>query len=181
MTARRVRHLTYNCTTGHGIHLGAEHSLGTIVGYAPGVYDLFHVGHLNILRHAKARCDRLIAGVVSDDMCRLAKGVDPFIPAAERLEIVRHVDFVDEVYEEVWPDKLDTWQVLRFDRIFKGDDWRGTPRGDKLEADFATVGVEVVYFPYTAHTSSTRLRLALQALGSDPMDVPLGDRSSGTD
>lgn len=155
--------------------------MGTIVGYAPGVYDLFHVGHLNILRHAKDRCDRLIAGVVSDEMCRLAKGVEPFIPSAERLEIVRHIDFVDEVYEEVLPDKLDTWQVLRFDRIFKGDDWRGTPKGVKLEADFASVGVEVVYFPYTAHTSSTRLRRALAALGSDPADVPLEELSSGTE
>ena len=151
------------------------------VGYAPGVYDLFHVGHLNILRHAKERCDRLVAGVVSDEMCRRAKGVDPFVPASERLEIVRHIEFVDDVFEETVPDKLETWKVLRFDRIFKGDDWRGTPKGDKLEADFATVGVEVVYFPYTVHTSSTRLRLALAALGSDPVSLGLEGLSAGTE
>lgn len=143
----------------------------TIVGYAPGVYDLFHIGHLNILRHAKERCDRLIAGVVSDEMCHLAKGHLPFIPLVERLEIVRHVAFVDDVHAEVVPDKLDTWQELRFDRIFKGDDWRGTPKGDKLQSDFASVGVEVVYLPYTAHTSSTELRRALSAL-SAPHAVP---------
>jgi glycerol-3-phosphate cytidylyltransferase len=145
-----------------------------VVGYAPGVYDLFHVGHLNVLKHARAHCDFLIAGVVSDDMCRLAKGVAPFVPAAERLEILRHIDFVDAVHEETVPEKLDTWQALRFHRIFKGDDWRGTPKGNKLEADFAAVGVEVVYFPYTVHTSSSRLRRALHLLGtgdwSDPVD-----------
>jgi glycerol-3-phosphate cytidylyltransferase len=155
--------------------------MGTVVGYAPGVYDLFHVGHLNILRHAKARCDRLIAGVVSDEMCRMAKGVEPFVPASERMEIVSHIDFVDDVFEEVVPDKLETWKVLRFDRIFKGDDWRGTPKGDKLEADFATVGVEVVYFPYTAHTSSTRLRRALDVLGDEIVMSRLDETASGAE
>ena len=137
-----------------------------LVGYAPGVYDLFHIGHLNILRHAKERCDHLIAGVVSDEMCLLAKGHLPFIPLVERLEIVRHVAFVDEVHAEVVPDKVETWDGLHFDRIFKGDDWRGTAKGDKLQADFAPRGVEVVYLPYTAHTSSTELRLALAALSA---------------
>lgn len=132
-----------------------------IVGYAPGIFDLFHIGHLNILRHAKDRCDHLIAGVLSDDMCRRAKGFDPFVPVAERLEIVRHIDYVDAVHLEIVPEKLETWEVLRFHRIFKGDDWRGTPRGDKLERDFAAVGVDVVYFPYTVQTSSSQLRQAL--------------------
>ena len=134
-----------------------------LVGYAPGAYDLFHVGHLNILKHARSRCDHLIAGVISDDMFRLVRGSDPFVPLAERIEIVRHVKFVDEVHEETVPDKVDTWRLLGFHRIFKGDDWRGTPRGDKLEADFARVGVEVVYFPYTVHTSSSMLREALSS------------------
>lgn len=132
------------------------------VGYAPGVYDMFHVGHLNVLRHAAARCDHLIAGVVSDEMARLAKGRAPVVPLAERLEIVRSIDCVDEAVAEVVPDKLQTWQRLQFDVLFKGDDWRGTPKGDRLEADFAAVGVEVVYFPYTRSTSSTLLRAALE-------------------
>ena len=134
------------------------------IGYAAGAFDLFHVGHLNILRHAKENCDVLIAGVVSDEMLRQVKGVDPVIPTAERVEIVRSVRWVDQVHVETVPDKLDTWREVRFDVFFKGDDWRGTPKGRDLERRFAEVGVEVVYFPYTLHTSSTQLRLALDAL-----------------
>lgn len=134
------------------------------VGYAPGVYDLFHVGHLNILKHARSECDHLIAGVVSDEMALLAKGRYPVVPLRERLEIVRAVRYVDEAVAEVVPEKLQTWEQVRFDVIFKGDDWRGTPKGDKLERDFARVGVEVAYFPYTTHTSSTKLREVLDLL-----------------
>lgn len=131
------------------------------VGYAAGAFDLFHVGHLNILRQARSACDYLIAGVVSDDMLVLTKGAPPIVPLAERLEIVSHISFVDEAVAETVPDKLDTWRALQFDLFFKGDDWRGTEKGLKLEREFAEVGVEVVYFPYTAHTSSTHLRRAL--------------------
>ena len=134
------------------------------IGYAPGAYDLFHIGHLNILRHAKERCDVLVAGVVADEVLETTKGRRPIIPLAERLEIVRHISYVDDVYAETQPDKLLTWQDVQFDVIFKGDDWRGTPKGDRLERDFATVGVEVVYFPYTVHTSSSVLRRALEVL-----------------
>jgi glycerol-3-phosphate cytidylyltransferase len=137
------------------------------VGYAPGVYDLFHVGHLNILRHARSRCDYLIAGVVSDEMAIRAKGRAPVIPLTERLEIVRSVRFVDAAFVETVPDKLETWKQVRFDVIFKGDDWRGTEKGDRLERDFATVGVDVVYFPYTVHTSSTLLRSVLDEMVAD--------------
>lgn len=134
------------------------------VGYAPGAYDLFHVGHLNILRHAKSECDYLIAGVVSDEMCELTKGRPPVIPLAERLEIVAHISFVDQVFAETVPDKLETWKELGFNLIFKGDDWRGTSKGNKLERDFAAVGVQVVYFPYTMHTSSSMLRRVLATI-----------------
>ncbi|WP_228978785.1 adenylyltransferase/cytidyltransferase family protein [Streptomyces sp. DH12] len=134
------------------------------VGYAPGAYDLFHIGHLNILRHARQHCDYLVAGVVSDEMAERAKGHRPVIPLIERLEIVRNIKYVDAAFVETVPDKLETWKQVRFDVLFKGDDWRGTPRGERLERDFATVGVDVVYFPYTVHTSSTQLRRALDAL-----------------
>ncbi|MGS0685691.1 adenylyltransferase/cytidyltransferase family protein [Nakamurella sp. GG22] len=134
------------------------------IGYAPGAYDLFHVGHLNILRHAKSNCDHLIAGVVSDEMCLEAKGHRPVIPLAERLEIVSHISYVDEVFAETVPEKLETWRTVRFDVLFKGDDWRGTPKGLKLERDFAAVGVEIVYFPYTMHTSSSMLRGVLATI-----------------
>lgn len=90
------------------------------VGYAPGVYDLFHVGHLNILRHARSQCDYLVAGVVSDEMAALAKGHKPVIPLPERLEIVRSVRYVDAAFVETVPDKVETWQQVRFDVIFKG-------------------------------------------------------------
>ena len=134
------------------------------IGYAPGVYDLFHVGHLNVLRHARSQCDHLIAGAVSDEMAELVKGRRPVVPLAERLEILRSIKFVDVVHAETVPDKLDTWREVGFDVIFKGDDWRGTAKGVKLETDFAAVGVEVVYFPYTVHTSSTLLRRVLTAI-----------------
>ena len=139
----------------------------TVIGYAPGAYDLFHIGHLNVLKHAAAHCDVLIAGVVSDEMLLLTKGRLPVVPLAERMEIVRNLRFVDRVHAEVVPDKIDTWRELGFDVIFKGDDWRGTAKGDKLERDFAAVGVEVHYFPYTMHTSSTMLRKALATLDGD--------------
>ncbi|RFA14641.1 cytidyltransferase [Subtercola boreus] len=145
------------------------------IGYAAGAYDLFHVGHLNLLKHAKDRCDYLIAGVVSDEMLELNKGIRPVVPLAERLEIVNHIDYVDEARAEVRSDKLDTWRDVGFDIFFKGDDWRGTEKGRRLEREFALVGVEVVYFPYTMHTSSTRLRQALDVLSGLPEAWPVPD------
>jgi len=134
------------------------------IGYAPGAYDLFHVGHLNLLRHAKSRCDFLIAGVVSDEMLELTKGRRPVIPLDERLAIVSHISYVDRAIAEVLPNKLETWESVRFNVLFKGDDWRGTAKGEKLERDFAEVGVEIVYFPYTMHTSSSMLRRVLSGI-----------------
>ncbi|MDJ0379445.1 adenylyltransferase/cytidyltransferase family protein [Streptomyces sp. G-G2] len=153
--------------------LGAPARRPYRVGYAPGAYDLFHIGHLNILRHARSQCDYLVAGVVSDEMAELAKGRRPMIPLVERLEIVRSVKYVDAAFVETVPDKVETWKQVRFDVIFKGDDWRGTPKGRRLEEDFDAVGVDVVYFPYTVHTSSTQLRRALDALAA-PLGVPAG-------
>jgi len=143
----------------------------TVVGYAPGAYDLFHIGHLNLLRRAAEHCDVLVAGVVSDEMLELTKGHRPVIPLAERMEIVRAVRFVDRVHAETLPDKVDTWRQVGFDVIFKGDDWRGTAKGDRLERDFGRVGVRVHYFPYSVHTSSTILRRALATIsGADRIE-----------
>lgn len=147
--------------------------MGTRIGYAAGAFDLFHVGHLNILRHAREHCDVLIAGVVSDEMLRAVKGIEPVIPTVERAEIVRHIGYVDDVYIETQPSKMDAWHDLHFTHFFKGDDWRGTEKGLALEREFATVGVEVVYFPYTVHTSSSTLRRALDALTQNAMAVTL--------
>mgnify|MGYP001291933041 CR=1 FL=1 len=142
---------------------------GTVVGYAPGVYDLFHIGHLNILRHAREHCDVLVVGVVSDELATAVKGRPPVIPLEERLEIVRALSIVDVAVAEVWPSKVETWRHVPFDVIFKGDDWKGTPKGDQLERDMASIGVRVHYFPYTHHTSSTILRAALEALEARPV------------
>ena len=131
------------------------------VGYVPGAWDMFHVGHLNILLRARSRCDHLVVGVVTDDALLLAKGRRPVLPVDERIEVVSQLDLVDEVVTDHSSDKLEIWEQVRFDILFKGDDWRGTAKGNKLEADMASVGVAVCYFPYTAHTSSTLLRAML--------------------
>ncbi len=132
-----------------------------VVGYVPGAWDMFHVGHLNILLRAREQCDRLIVGAVTDEALYQAKNKLPMIPLAERLEVVHHLDMVDEVVTDFSSRKLEVWERVRFDVLFKGDDWRGTAKGDRLEAEMATVGVRVCYFPYTAHTSSTLLRTLL--------------------
>ena len=147
--------------------------MSRVIGYAPGAYDLFHVGHLNVLKLAKERCDVLVAGVVADEICLQTKGVRPFVPLEERLAIVRSIDVVDAVHAETTADKLHAWEQVRFDRIFKGDDWRGTQKGIALEERLAAVGAEVVYFPYTMHTSSTMLRRAIAGRrNAHPVAVP---------
>jgi len=132
-----------------------------VVGYVPGAWDMFHVGHLNILLRAREHCDRLVVGVVTDEALFSAKGKLPIVPLDERIDVVASMDIVDEVVTDFSSNKLEVWERLHFDVLFKGDDWRGTAKGDKLEADMASVGVELHYFPYTAHTSSTKLRAML--------------------
>lgn len=138
-----------------------------IVGYTTGVFDLFHIGHLNILRRARAECDHLIVGVTTDELSMSRKQKTPVIPFEERVEIVRHIDFVDEAVEQDTMDKFSAWEKHKFHRMFVGDDWKGTPQWDKLEAQFASVSVEIVYFPYTAHTSSTMIREKLKSPARD--------------
>jgi glycerol-3-phosphate cytidylyltransferase len=149
------------------------------IGHAPGAFDLFHIGHLNLLRRAKDHCDYLIAGVVADDVLIQHKGRTPVIPLAERLEIVRRVRFVDAAFPAMTNDKVEIWEGLRFNVLFKGNDWQGTKKGDQLEREFGALGVEVAYFPYTLATSSSALRRTLQnidALASRPSNsAVLGD------
>lgn len=144
------------------------------IGYAAGAFDLFHVGHLNLLRNARQHCDLLVAGVVNDEILRTVKGIEPVIPTDERAEIVRNVRFVDRVHIETTPSKLDAWREVQFTHFFKGDDWRGTPKGLLLEEQFGEVGVRIEYLPYTMHTSSTALRRALAALTSTSDLLPTG-------
>ncbi|MGI3782952.1 MAG: adenylyltransferase/cytidyltransferase family protein [Janthinobacterium lividum] len=130
----------------------------SVLGYVPGAWDMFHVGHLNILRRARERCDRLVVGVVTDSALYAAKGKSPIVAFDERCEVVESLTLVDEVVPDFSSDKLEVWNRVRFDVLFKGDDWQGTPKGDRLERDMTSVGVRVDYFPYTAHTSSSMLR-----------------------
>jgi glycerol-3-phosphate cytidylyltransferase len=132
------------------------------IGYALGAFDLFHIGHLNLFRRAKERCDYLVAGVVSDEVLIAHKGVAPVVPLVERIEIVRNCRYVDAAHAAMTDDKLEIWRDLRFNVFFKGDDWRGTEKGICLELQFAELDVEVVYFSYTQATSSSRLRRTLQ-------------------
>jgi len=134
-----------------------------IIGYTSGVYDLFHIGHLNVLRGARARCDRLIVAVTTDTLSLARKNKLPAIPFDERIEIVRAIRYVDEAVAQESMDKFAAWEALRFHRMFVGDDWKGTPSWLRYEEQFARVGVEIVYLPYTAHTSSTLLRRRLEA------------------
>lgn len=135
--------------------------MSRIVGYVPGAWDMFHVGHLNIIRHARERCDWLIVGVVTDDSVVRVKGHEPLIPLAGRLAAVTDVDFVDQVVVDDSTDKIQMWHRLHFDVVFKGDDWKGTPKGDRLETSMHQVGARVVYFPYTKGISSSAIRMAL--------------------
>lgn len=135
-----------------------------IIGYTTGVFDLFHIGHLNILRKASENCDYLIVGVTTDEEVERVKNRTPIIPYKERVEIVNSLKFVDKAIPEYDVDKLVAWEEYKFDVIFKGDDWKGSPKWLQYEKDFSKRGAEVKYFPYTKGTSSTYLREVLQAV-----------------
>lgn len=134
------------------------------VGYTTGVFDMFHIGHLNILRRAKEKCDYLIVGVSTDELVMEYKNKTPIIPFEERAEIVRSIDCVDRVIAQENRDKYAAWRELKFDVMFVGDDWKGKPLFMKVEEEFKKVGVDVLYFPYTKDTSSTILREKLNVL-----------------
>ena len=133
-----------------------------IVGYTTGVFDLFHIGHLNVLRKAKEHCDYLIVGVTTDEEVLRVKERMPIIPFEERIEIVSALEFVDQAVPEHDVDKLVAWEEHQYDTIFKGDDWKGSEKWNKYEEEFDKRDVKVTYFPYTKGTSSTHLRKILQ-------------------
>lgn len=135
-----------------------------LVGYAPGIFDLFHIGHLNLLRGASEHCDQLVAGVLSDEMAWRNKGAHPIVPQEERRSIVEAISYVDQAVLEDVHHKREMWEQIQFDVIIKGDDWKDTDRGEKLEGDFAEIGVNVVYLKYTDRTSSTTLRRVLDRM-----------------
>lgn len=127
------------------------------VGYTTGVFDMFHIGHLNILRRAKEQCDYLIVGVTTDDLVSY-KNTESVIPQEERLEIVESIKYVDKAVFQVSMNKMDAWKELDFDAIFVGSDWENTPKWNEYERQFSKVDVDIVYFPYTKGTTSTKLR-----------------------
>ena len=134
-----------------------------VVGYLSGTFDLFHIGHLNILKRAKENCDYLVVGIHRDGS---HKGKKTFIPFEERMEIVKSIKYVDEVIESERED-CDVYLKgrVKYDKLFVGSDYKGTERFNRYEKLFEGTGVQIVYFPYTKGTSSTQLRNALDAIG----------------
>ena len=134
-----------------------------ILGYTTGVYDLFHIGHLNLLRNARSLCDRLIVGVTVDELVAFKKK-RAVIPFEERIEIVRNIKCVDAAIPQEDLDKFRAWEKLRFDMLFVGDDWFESSSWQEMEDKFKQVGVRVVYFPYTKSTTSTLINETLKKL-----------------
>jgi len=130
------------------------------IGYTTGVYDLFHIGHLNLLRRCKDLCDHLIVGVTTDELVSY-KHKKAVIPFEERIQIVQSIRYVDEVVPQTTMDKMSAWEDLKFDVMFVGDDWKGTEKWDAFEKKFSELGVDIVYFPYTKGVSSTLLNQVL--------------------
>lgn len=128
------------------------------IGYTSGVYDMFHIGHLNILHRAKELCETLVVGVTTDKLCFSRKNKYPVIPESDRKAIVRAIKYVDQVVDQVDMDKLNMVKYLGADVVFVGSDWKGTPSWDKYEKDFAKIGCTVVYIDHTDGISSTILR-----------------------
>jgi len=133
-----------------------------IIGYTAGVYDLFHIGHLTLLKNAKGLCDKLIVGVTVDELV-LYKGKRAMIPWSDRAEIVRSVKYVDAVVPQYDMDKLSMCKKLGATVMFVGDDWYGTEKWQQYEKEFAEAGIKIVYFPYTKGISSTKIKEALKA------------------
>ena len=128
------------------------------VGYTTGVFDMFHIGHLNILRRAKEQCEYLIVGVSTDELVQMYKNKTPIIPFEERKQIIEAIKYVDEVVPQVDRDKLKAQEKIKFDVMFVGDDWKGKPLFVEVEKELRNRGVDLVYFPYTKSISSTILR-----------------------
>ncbi len=137
------------------------------IGYTTGVFDMFHIGHLNILRRAKEQCQYLIVGVSTDELTLDYKHKKPVIPFEERKAIIEAIRYVDRVVPQTSMDKLAAWEELHFDAIFHGDDWKGTDLYNEIEVKLQQVGCDLVFLPYTEGTSSTLLSQALREISSE--------------
>lgn len=134
-----------------------------IIGYTAGVYDLFHIGHLTLLKNARGLCDKLIVGVTVDELV-LYKGKHAMIPYSDRAEIIRAIKYVDAVVPQYDMDKLAMCKKLKANVLFVGDDWYDTEKWKQYEEEFNKEGIKIVYFPYTKGVSSTQISKALNAV-----------------
>ena len=141
-----------------------------VIGYTAGVYDLFHIGHLNLLKNAKGMCDKLIVGVTVDELVKY-KGKEAFIPYEERIEMVRACKYVDAAVPQYDMDKLTMCKKIGATYLFVGDDWYGTEKWKKYEEEFEKEGIKIIYFPYTKTISSTKIREMLIKERTDLSDL----------
>ena len=137
------------------------------VGYTTGVFDMFHIGHLNILKKAKEQCDYLIVGVSTDEVVRSYKKKTPIIPFEERIAIVSELKCVDKAVPQTSMNKMEAWEQLQFDVLFHGSDWKNSDMYNRIIEDFDKVGVDVIFLPHTSGISSTLLSDVLHKLNSD--------------
>ena len=137
-----------------------------IIGYTAGVFDLFHIGHLNLLRNARGMCDKLIVGVTTDELATY-KGKYPVIPFSDRIEIVRNLRCVDAVVAQSDMNKLEMCKKLKANVMFVGDDWYNSPKWAEYEEEFRKANIQIVYFPYTKGVSSTMISKALKHLRAE--------------
>ena len=128
------------------------------IGYTTGVFDMFHIGHLNILKRAKAMCDYLIVGVSTDEVVQEYKHKSPVIPFEDRLAIVEAIKYVDKAIPQATMDKMVAYKELHFDALFHGSDWKDSTMYDEIEKSFSAIGVDVVFLPHTDGISSTLIR-----------------------
>ena len=138
-----------------------------VIGYTTGVYDMFHIGHLNILKRAKEQCDYLIVGVSTDELVIKEKKKTPIIPYENRVEIVQAIKYVDMVVPQTNKNKIEAWEKYKFQKMFVGSDWKGTEQWIRFEQQFAPLGVEIVYLPHTDGISSTLLTMVLQKMKNE--------------
>lgn len=138
-----------------------------VIGYTTGVYDMFHIGHLNILKRAKEQCDYLIVGVSTDELVIKEKKKTPIIPYEDRVEIVQAIKYVDMVVPQTNKNKIEAWEKYKFQKMFVGSDWKGTEQWIRFEQQFAPLGVEIVYLPHTDGISSTLLTMVLQKIKNE--------------
>ena len=135
------------------------------IGYTSGVYDMFHIGHLNILRRAKEQCDLLMVGVSTDELVREYKNKTPIMPFEDRFEIVKAIRYVDMAVPQKTMDKIAMWKEHPFDVMFHGDDWKGTDLYQGYIEQFKQVGVDVIFLPHTEGISSSMLRRIMKGSG----------------